>query len=151
MRQKRSAKFSPEIWPDYIACNNWNFGWHRRDLDQLKRYWEEGKSCKEIAKAMRRPFRDVMGLIMDQWEKGYLPDREGGIFGEFQGITLSRVDILQIITALETQKRLEICEWYASDIEFTRKRLWNSIRRYHRLVKLFQRLYEAKRGKGHDE
>ncbi|TCW35322.1 hypothetical protein EDC32_10834 [Laceyella sacchari] len=81
-KKKGPAKFLPEIQPNYIACLNCNFGWHHpRDLEELQRAWEMGLGYQEIAKVLKRPEIEVVIYIMDQWEKGNLPERPGGIYG----------------------------------------------------------------------
>jgi hypothetical protein len=68
--------------PNYIACLDWNFAWnHPRDFEELKRAWEQGLGYEEIARALGRSEKEVVVYIMDQWEKGNLPDRPGGIYG----------------------------------------------------------------------
>jgi hypothetical protein len=81
--KKRNRRGRPATnEPNYIACLDWDFGWrHPRDFEELKRAWEQGLGYEDIAKALRRSEKEVIMYIMDQWEKGNLPDRPGGIWG----------------------------------------------------------------------
>lgn len=79
-RRKKGRPATAE--PNHIACLDWNFGWHHpRDFEELKRAWESGMHYEDIARALKRPAKEVVAYIMDEWEKGNLPERPGGIYG----------------------------------------------------------------------
>lgn len=80
--KKRKRKGRPATAePNYIACLDWNFGWdHPKDFEKLKEAWEQGFGYEEIARKLKRPEKEVIVYIMDQWEKGNLPYRPHGIW-----------------------------------------------------------------------
>ncbi|MBD1373767.1 hypothetical protein IC620_15585 [Hazenella sp. IB182357] len=66
---------------DYIACQEWEFGWKHEEIADLYHMWHEGFAVKDIAKALNRHVGEVTCLIMDQVELNELEDRKGGLFG----------------------------------------------------------------------
>ncbi|MBA4543422.1 hypothetical protein H1164_10995 [Thermoactinomyces daqus] len=81
--KKRNRRGRPPVdEPNYIACIDWDFGWkHPRDFQELLKAWEDGLAVEDIARALGRPLGEVVVYIMDQWEKGNLPDRPNGLWG----------------------------------------------------------------------
>lgn len=76
----------PEIQPNYIVGQDWDFGWEfPRHYEELKHMWLEGLGYQEIARAFGRPQTETVCFIMDQWERGKLPDRDNGICGRRRG------------------------------------------------------------------
>lgn len=131
---------------DYMAGEGWEFGWnYEEDFEKLADLWYEGASIPKIAESMKRPIEEVVVFIMDQVKKRKLSNREGGIIGGKPGITLPKIEVLLITHALQSAKYQAATELFSTKDEFTRKRLWNEIRRFHKLIKLFEALYERER------
>jgi hypothetical protein len=67
--------------PNYIACLDWNFGWHWDDVKLVQEMWENNDSGDDIADRVGRPAEEVAILIMDRVNKGYLHERPDGWYG----------------------------------------------------------------------
>lgn len=82
-KTKRKYRGRPKTAePNHISCLDWNFDWHYpSDFEELQRAWNDGFHYEDIARALKRPTKEVVALIMDEWEKGNLSERPNGIYG----------------------------------------------------------------------
>lgn len=68
----------------YIALCDLNFDWKPNQLVLVEEMWKRGESIEEIARLVRRPVREVLVLIFDRLELGYIKPRKGSIFGDIK-------------------------------------------------------------------
>ena len=65
----------------YIALEELDFVWCRREIEQFRAMWRAGYDIWKIAKLLGRSHHDVVMLAYDQHMKGKIKARNGGIFG----------------------------------------------------------------------
>ena len=65
----------------YIALEELDFVWCRREIEQFGAMWRAGYDIWKIAKLLGRSHHDVVMLAYDQHMKGRIPTRKGAIFG----------------------------------------------------------------------
>lgn len=65
----------------YIALEEVDFIWCRREIEQFRSMWRAGYDIWKIAKLLGRSHHDVVMLAYDQHLKGKIKTRNGGIFG----------------------------------------------------------------------
>ncbi len=49
-----------------LACEEINFIWGREEIEDFHELWEGGFTLKQIASCLKRPFREVVALAVDQ-------------------------------------------------------------------------------------
>lgn len=72
--------------PQYIMCEDFDFGWPIRHLSQFKQDWKQGLSLEKMAEKYNRRWEEVFMLIVDHLERGWIDNRPGGIYGG-RGVT----------------------------------------------------------------
>lgn len=50
---------------NYIACQDFNFFWSRKDLDKVKKAYKQKLHIYDISKQVNRPIHEVAILIID--------------------------------------------------------------------------------------
>jgi hypothetical protein len=77
------AKVLPMLRYDYeyTALADYNFKWSDLELRVFRKLWRRGFDIGFIAERLDRHSIEIMVLIMDQGERGYINSREGGIMG----------------------------------------------------------------------
>ena len=66
----------------YIACSEIDFSWYEWEVTRIIRLWNDGMAIWDIAEEMKRPEKDVFGLLWDLAENNRIKERPGGIFGK---------------------------------------------------------------------
>jgi hypothetical protein len=66
---------------EYTALYDYNFTWTDRQLREFRKLWKKGFGIDFIGMELDRHAIEVMCLVIDQAEKGYIDAREGGIMG----------------------------------------------------------------------
>jgi len=77
--QKRDTRL---IEADYIAGLHWNFAWQKKEIELVKKMWEEGAPAGEIIKRLGCRGPELVILIMDLAEKGKIEERPGAFMAE---------------------------------------------------------------------
>ncbi|GAB7387398.1 hypothetical protein BSNK01_12340 [Bacillaceae bacterium] len=65
----------------YVACEDMDFVWDERDVEEFDRMWQEGFSIWDIARAFNRDPDEVALLAMDRARKRKIKKRKNGVFG----------------------------------------------------------------------
>lgn len=65
----------------YIALEDLDFIWSRKEVRQFDCMWEQGLGVHDIAKVLGRDPDEVFILAMDRVRKGAISKRPGGIYG----------------------------------------------------------------------
>ncbi|WP_028778770.1 hypothetical protein [Shimazuella kribbensis] len=66
---------------EYTALSEYNFVWTDRQIREFRKLWKKGFGIDFIGRELDRHAIEIMCLVMDQAEKGYIDQREGGIMG----------------------------------------------------------------------
>lgn len=66
----------------YICCENYEFLWDKKDISRFKEMWNDGLSIFEIAEDFNRKPREVLFLVIDQYDIKIIKRRPGGIWGK---------------------------------------------------------------------
>jgi hypothetical protein len=75
------AKVLPVVQYEYTALYDYDLRCNDKQLRVFRRLWKKGFDVGFIAREIGKHPIEVMCLIMDQAEKGYIDPREGGIMG----------------------------------------------------------------------
>jgi imidazole glycerol phosphate synthase subunit HisF len=78
VKRKAIEYQSPKI---YIACEEINFIWEKRDVKEFRDMWRKGYSIHQMSEYFQRGTDELMILAMDQSRYGYIKSRPGGIWG----------------------------------------------------------------------
>ncbi|MFJ2042201.1 helix-turn-helix domain containing protein [Paenibacillus taichungensis] len=65
----------------YIACEEINFIWQEKAVEEFREMWREGYSIHEMAEYFQRGTDEVMILAMDQSRHHHIKSRPGGVWG----------------------------------------------------------------------
>jgi hypothetical protein len=68
---------------EYTALHEYNFTWTDQQLREFRKLWKKGFGIDFIGMELDRHAIEVMCLVIDQAEKGYIDAREGGIRGNW--------------------------------------------------------------------
>jgi hypothetical protein len=66
---------------EYTALHDYNFTWTDQQLREFRKLWKKGFGIDFIGRELNRHEIEIMCLVIDQAEKGYIDAREGGIMG----------------------------------------------------------------------
>ena len=69
----------------YIACEELNFTWNEKQIEDAIYYWNKGYHIDYISDRVERNIDEVAILIMDLRRKGKIKERIGGVFGNKEG------------------------------------------------------------------
>lgn len=65
----------------YTACEDLEFQWDLREVENFDKMWNEGLSVWDMARAFGRDPDEVTILVMDRIRQGKIAERPGGVWG----------------------------------------------------------------------
>lgn len=65
----------------YLACEEMDFTWKRKDVDDFELMWSEGKSIRQIGDVLNRDPDEVLILALDRIKNRKIEERPGGALG----------------------------------------------------------------------
>lgn len=64
----------------YIAADEFDLSFYESELQVVEEMWNKGKTLIEIANKLEREDEEIVILLIDMCSKGFLNQREGGLF-----------------------------------------------------------------------
>jgi len=68
----------------YIACEEIDFIWTKKEVLEIEKLWREGYDIRVIAEIVKRDCDEVSLLIFDRAKKGKIRPISTGIFGKLK-------------------------------------------------------------------
>lgn len=89
----------------YLACEEMNFVWDQKEIEDFKTLWREGISVEKIGFVLNRDPDEVLLLAIDQSRNRMIKRRSGGLLGsevgQSQPLVKAKKTVKGVVTVYE--------------------------------------------------